>query len=482
MTDESGVRREAGPELSTVMGGAPVFSLRQIRRVRDLLARLTGARRAVTFYPVGHPAVAEAAEGMYSVLNEFFASDVDVPLTFFENEVILGNQVLTEESMIFDQLVRDMSASGANGITFRRGLSLAELQSVLPILAADAGGIAEMGGLEAALARTAAQNVSITTVRAYEPEIDEEMLKGLEAARESYGEALDLIRDLDRLIRTNRLASGERVKGVVRSMVDNVLTNRFALLELSGLKDFDEYTFFHSVNVAILALALGSTVSCDRRFLNSLGVGALMHDIGKLTVDAQVLNKAGSLSSDEWETVRLHPQYGAEAAATMPGLDRASIVVILEHHMRYDMDGYPVRKPRRGQHLASRIVAVADAYDAMTSRRSYSAARLQDQAMEVLAKNAGTAFDPALVRLFLQLMGVYPPRSVVRLTTGEVGVVVRPGESDALRPVVRVFAEADGGLIDPVEIDLAVPDDAEGRTIVACLDPAGINVDVDDYL
>ncbi|HEX9093952.1 MAG TPA: HD-GYP domain-containing protein [Coriobacteriia bacterium] len=471
---------ETGP--AGLTASTPVFSSRQIRRTRDVLARLAGARRAVRFYPVGHPAVAEAVDGLFSVLSEFFASNVDVPLTFFENEVILGNQVLTEESMIFDQLVRDMSASGANGVVFRRGLAAAEITRALPILAADAAGLSAMGGLEAAIANAACGHVSITAVRAYEPDQDVKVLEGMDAARESYGEALDLVRDMDRLIRTNRVASAERVRGVVRSMVDNVISNRYALLELSGLKDYDEYTFFHSVNVAILSLALGSTVSSDRRFLNSLGVGALMHDIGKLTVDVQVLNKPGSLNSDEWSTVRLHPQYGAEAAATMPGLDRASIVVILEHHMRYDMDGYPVRKPRRRQHLASRIVAVADAYDAMTSRRSYSAARLQDQAMEVLAKNSGTAFDPVLVRLFLQLMGVYPPRSVVRLSSGEVGVVLRAGETDVLRPLVRVIAGADGDLIEPADVDLAEADQAGERTIVACLDPTGLNVEVDDYL
>jgi HD-GYP domain-containing protein (c-di-GMP phosphodiesterase class II) len=260
------------------------------------------------------------------------------------------------------------------------------------------------------------------------------------------------------------------------------MTNRFAMLELSGLKDYDEYTFFHSINVAILSLALGSTLSTDRRFLNSLGVGALMHDIGKTAVDLEVLNKPGSLDSDEWESVRLHPLYGAEAAATIPGLDRASVVIILEHHMRYDMDGYPSRHPRRPQHLASRVVAVADAYDAMTSRRSYSIARLQDQAMGVLAKNSGTAFDPVLVRLFVQLMGVYPPRSVVRLSSGEVAIVLRPGESDVLNPVVRVIAGADDELVEPFDLDLAVPAEAQDRTINACLDAVGMNLDVEDFL
>lgn len=458
-----------------------VFSGRQVRRVRDLLARLAGARRAIRFYPGGHPAVRDAVDGLMHVIDSYHREGVDIPLTFFENELILGDQVLPEESMLFDQLIRDMSSAGANSVTFARGLDAAELERALPVLAADEAALEGLGGLAAAVAGARCPHVLIGTVRALERGEPGEDAESREFARDAYSGALDLLRELDRLIKANKVASAERVRGVVRSLVDNILGNRFAMLELSGLKDYDEYTFFHSVNVAILSLALGSAVSSDRRFLNSLGVGALMHDIGKMTVDLQVLNKPGTLSSDEWELVRKHPVYGAELSATLPGLDRASLVVILEHHMRYDLDGYPERRPRRRQHLTSRIVAIADAYDAMTSRRSYSSARLQDEAVEVLSKNAGTAFDPVLTRLFVQMLGVYPPRSVVRLTGGEVAVVSAPTDN-ILAPKVRIVADASGAFIDPVDVDLSDADAAAGRRIEACLDAAGLNIDVDEYL
>jgi HD-GYP domain-containing protein (c-di-GMP phosphodiesterase class II) len=315
----------------------------------------------------------------------------------------------------------------------------------------------------------------------FERDQEVESIDDEEAARSTYSNALDLMRELDRLVKSNRAASAERVRGVVRGLVDNILTNRHALVGLSGLKDHDEYTFFHSVNVAILSLALGSMLSSDRRFLNSLGVGALMHDIGKMAIDLDILNKPGALTSEEWDQVRRHPLVGAGVAASMPGLDRASIVVILEHHMRSDLEGYPQRRPPRKQHLSSRIVCLADAYDAMTSRRSYSDARLQDEAMEVLAKNSGSAFDPVLVRLFVQMLGVYPPRSVVRLSTGETGIVFKPGQADVLRPHVRVFADAAGSIIEPYDVDLTSAGTAASR-IEACIDPTGLNVEVNDYL
>jgi HD-GYP domain-containing protein (c-di-GMP phosphodiesterase class II) len=209
-----------------------------------------------------------------------------------------------------------------------------------------------------------------------------------------------------------------------------------------------------------------------------------MHDIGKTDIDVSVLNKPGALTAEEWALIRRHPLYGAEIAAKLPGVDKASVVVILEHHMRYDMNGYPQSiTPENRQHLASRIVAVADAYDAMTSRRSYSAARLQDEAVSVLVRNMGTGFDPVLVKLFVNLVGIYPPRSVVRLDSGETAVVLRAGETDVSRPVVRVFADPRGNVLsETVDVDLAKLPAGDSRSIEACLDPAGLNVDVDEFL
>ena len=166
--------------------------------------------------------------------------------------------------------------------------------------------------------------------------------------------------------------------------------------------------------------------------------------------------------------MRQHPISGAQMIAQLPGLDKSAIVSILEHHMRWDGTGYPSRTPRRKQHLASRIVAIADAYDAMTSRRSYSAARVEDDAMLNIAQGSGTAFDPELVRLFVGMMGVYPPRSVVRLSTGAVAIVLAANAADAARPVMSHDRGPDGQLVPPEDVVLQ---DAPELSVMACLDP-----------
>lgn len=453
------------------------YSKRQLQRARELLTRLYAIRRAARFYPMEHPAVTEGIMQLADVARSYHDEGVDVFLAFFEGEILLGDELLTEESIMFDQLVRDMMSIGLGSLVIRRGFGIEELSQAVQIITTDAKALDEAGGLAFVVSHAHLSRVSVGVVQVVE-RVDQEGEGTPEDAKASYGGAVSLLREIDRLMKVNRHMSAAKVKGVVRSLVDNVLSNRYAMLQLTGLKNYDEYTFYHSANVAILSLALGSMITNDYRFLSSLGVGALLHDIGKLSVDLDILNKPGALTADEWANMREHPVRGAQIVSQLPGVDKSSVVMILEHHMRYDSTGYPQRAPLRRQHLASRIVAVADSYDAMTSRRSYSAARVQDEAMALIAKSAGSSLDPVLVRLFVRLMGVYPTHSVVRLNQGQIGIVVQPSDIDPLRPLVRIIATESGELMEPVDIPLT---DAPEFSIRGCIDPRLLNIDVDSY-
>lgn len=470
-------------EVKDMAASVRTFSDTQTQRARDLLARLYALRRARRLYPLEHPAVAEAARELFGVIGVYHEEGVDVPLTFFEEEVLLGEQILTEDSVLFDQLIRDMTSIGAGSVTFTRGLELEEVVRFAGVIGLRYDEVAAAeGGIAALMERARAPHIVLSTVSVVRDDATVGDEDSEQAAKSAYTSALDLLRELERLIPQNQGFNPGHVKGAVRSLVDNVLRNRYAMLELSGLKSFDEYTFYHSINVAILSLALGSTLTRDYRFLSSLGVGALLHDIGKMSVPIETLNKTTPLTSEEWAELREHPIRGAEITTLTSGVDRASVVCILEHHMRYDLTGYPGRGFEHPQHVTSRIVAVADAYDAMTSQRPYSAPRIQDEAMGIIVKNAGTAFDPTLVRLFVDTLGYFPPRSVVLLTTGETAIVVSPSPADATRPLVRVIADRSGAFTDAFDLDLSDPAQAGGRSVVRCLDPTGMNVEIADFL
>ncbi len=452
------------------------YSARQVKRVRDLLTKLSAARRSARFYPMDHPATIEAVQALGAVVRKYHEEGVDVSLAFFEGEVLLGEQLLPEESIAFDQLIREFTSMGAGSIVIRRGADNSELSRMISLLSADSYEVENAGGMKRMADEACLPHIVIGEIKVFERS---ESGDDPEKAREAYRDSVDLMREVDTLLRHNEAVNASQVRGVVRGLVDNVLSNKEAMLALSGLKSYDEYTFYHSANVALLALALGSMVTQDYRFLSALGTGALLHDVGKMTIDLDILNKPDAFSPKEWAIMRQHPVRGAERVAVVSGLDRAAVVVVLEHHMRFDGSGYPKTPIVRHQHLASRIVAIADAYDAMTSRRSYSAARRPDEAMAILVKGAGSAVDPVLTRMFVSMLGVYPPRTVVRLSDGSTAVVVKPVEGNVTRPVVRVIAAPDGSMLEPREVDLA---SEAALDIAGTLDATALNVDIEDFL
>lgn len=461
--------------------GATVhYSIKQTKHARDVLTRMFAVRRAARLYPFDHPAVREGVHELFESVSYFHEQGVEVQFAFYEGEILFGDALLAEESVLFEPLVDDMTGIGVDSLIFRRELDEDELSRAMEVLSAEPPDIARGGGVEAMMGVADAPHVYVGALLSLDRSKKSDTQSEPDSeARASFSGAVSLLREIDRLLRANTSIAPTKVKGVVRSLVDNVLTNRYAMLQLTGLKNYDEYTFYHSANVAILSLALGSLITSDYRFLSVLGTGALLHDIGKLAIDTRILNKPGPLTPEEWAAMREHPVAGAEMTELMPGVDKAALVSILEHHMRWDGTGYPTREPRRKQHLTSRIVAVADSYDAMTSQRSYSAPRVQDEAIALLAKSAGTSLDPVLVRLFIGLMGLYPPRSVVRISDGSIAIVVAPAEGEPTRPLVRVIAGADGNVVEPHDVVLAERPDL---TVEGCIDPRMVNIDVDEFV
>ena len=281
--------------------GLVTYSAKQMRRAREVLSRVYAMRRVVRMFPLDNPVVAESVAMLMDSVTSFHNEGVDVHFAFFEGEILLGEQILTEESVMFDQLVRDLASIGVGSLSVLRGVTSEELGRAVVLLAMETDEVESAGGMHRLIEGADLTHIELGEVRAIE-KAEEITGDPSEEARAAYNGAVSLLREMDRLLRTKRSMPASKVKGAVRSLVDNVLSNRDAMLQLTGLKDYDEYTFYHSANVAILSLALGSMVTTNYRFLESLGVGALLHDIGKLAVDLEILNKPGALSPEEWAT------------------------------------------------------------------------------------------------------------------------------------------------------------------------------------
>src|SRR5579884_2381923 len=274
-----------------------------------------------------------------------------------------------------------------------------------------------------------------------------------------------------------RTANVKKVKRAVQAIVDQVLNNETSLIGLTTLRDYDEYTFTHSVNVCIFSVALGRKLGLTKLQLYDLGMAALFHDVGKSRVPLEVLNKQGGLSDEEWRIMQAHPWLGVLTLFGLRGygeIPYRGMIVAYEHHMKTDLTGYPKSLRPRELSIYSKIVAVADGFDAATSRRAYQTVPIQpDQVLKEMWENPRRGYDPIVVKAFINLIGIYPVGTCVILDVAFVH-----------RPVVRIVAAPDGALQHPgALVDLAERDPQGNypRTIVKVTDPAKYGINVADY-
>jgi HD-GYP domain-containing protein (c-di-GMP phosphodiesterase class II) len=244
-----------------------------------------------------------------------------------------------------------------------------------------------------------------------------------------------------------------RARHITQKVVDEILRDSTSLLTLTTIKDFDRYLILHSTNVAVLSTLLGRRLGMDKAMLGELCLAGFLHDAGKLGVDAEVLNKPGRLDAAEWESIRLHPVIAANALLGGQRLTSSAmrtVLVAFEHHLNYDLSGYPPVRIKKSVSLFGGIVSLADRFDALTTARVYREVNLTPpEAMVILMKGSGTDFDPMLVKLFVEVMGLYPTGTVVVLGSGEAGVVCCPPPVGAPldRPQVRVIVGGQRGTV-----------------------------------
>jgi putative nucleotidyltransferase with HDIG domain len=262
-----------------------------------------------------------------------------------------------------------------------------------------------------------------------------------------------------------------------------VAQNRSALLALTALKNYDNYTFTHMVNVSILTMGQARAVGIEGPLLREFGLAGLMHDIGKVKTPNEILNKPGKLTEREYEILKRHTVDGAEILEKTPEIPSLAPVVAFEHHLRSDGTGYPSGIERPALSLATSLAGIADVYDAMRSQRVYQQAFPSDRILTVLQKNDGKQFDQHLVRRFAQLIGIYPVGNMVRLDTGEIGIVMKTHAPDPHRPKVKVILDAAGEpLARSYDVNLWDPFEGQPTKVEAPVDPSLYAIDPLTYL
>jgi len=307
---------------------------------------------------------------------------------------------------------------------------------------------------------------------------DEELPAALAIYRSAKGVVEAAMND----VRIGRAIDSEGVSQLVTGMVDSILRNSDALVSLSRLKRFDEYTFFHSVNTSVLSVALGRRLGFSPRDLHLLGSGTLLHDIGKTKIPLEILNKPGRFEAHEFEIMKQHALRGVEVLTATTGFQEDIIRPALEHHERVDGTGYPFGRHRAELTPFGLIASVVDVYDAMTSDRCYHKGMPAHRVLQHLY-NLGQDghLESKFVQQFIQCVGVYPVGSCVLLDSGEAGIVSQLNEDQPVSPKLILVRDANLCTMPPRTIDLK-EQMKPIRKIIAVVDSKELTIDVEMYL
>ena len=281
-------------------------------------------------------------------------------------------------------------------------------------------------------------------------------------AREIVTETREAVYNIMDDVRLGRSINTTGAKKIVANMVDSVIRNPDALMCLNQLKNKDEYTALHSLRVCVLALAFGRHLDLTDEELNLLGIGALLHDIGKMKVPNEIINKPGKLTDEEFDLMKSHVPRGVEILEKAHGILPASVDVARFHHERYAGGGYAQGAKGENIGLFGSVGAIVDCYDAITSDRSYHTGMSAHDALKKMYSWRGRDFQPLLVEQFIQCMGIYPIGSVVELNTGGIGVVISINRKRRLKPKVALVLSPDKTPMTPVKVIDLMHQAAEG--------------------
>jgi len=461
------------------------------RTGRQLILSAYGALRAVKLYPVENVAVQKALAEVTAQSRDLAKSQGELELRI-SGEFLFVNQVRLRLELdnfaSFSHLLSLFRACGIGTLQIAPTVSEKDWLIFFSLIQAPASDNPEER-LEQLKAKLAGAGVA-TLALAPPTEQGDGQEKAKERAKRTYDQSVVATKELMGSLRMGASANLKKIKRLVQSIVDQILTEETSLIGMTTLRDYDEYTFTHSVNVCIFSVALGRRLGLSKVQLYDLGMAALFHDIGKSRVPTEIINKTDRLTEDEWRIVANHPWFGVLALFNVRGaqeLPYRAMIVAYEHHMKADLSGYPRPLRNRQMGVFSKIVAVADGFDAATTRRSYQPIPYTPaEVMKELRDNPRRGMDPVVVKAFINLTGVYPVGTFVVLDTFELGVVhaANPLEDMISRPIVRIVSDAQGNVMFPGTLaDLADRNPAGEfvRTIIKTENPERYGIRIADY-
>ena len=306
----------------------------------------------------------------------------------------------------------------------------------------------------------------------------------LEKSRKVHSEANKIVHNIMQDVRLGKQIELEQVDPMVEQMTSSIFRNKDALLSLCKIKNKDDYTFLHSVSIGALLISFARALNLDRNIIQLLGVGGMLHDIGKMKVPDEVLNKPGKLTEEEFLLMKSHVVHSRIILEETPGIVQVSLDVAAQHHERFDGSGYPLGLKGSEMSVYGQMASIVDVYDAITSDRCYHKGMEPTDALRKMFEWSKFHFNPELVHAFVRTIGIYPVGTLVMLESGKIGIVVEQREKNLAQPLVRiVFNARKGYYLKPEDVDLSRPlGMGGGDKIVSHESPAKWGIEVQKFM
>ncbi len=444
----------------------------------DFVRRLAAAVRSASLYSPSHPLVQRGVDALAALAAAITQKTDAIVIGFIGDEVIVNAERLPKSAAALVGFARDMREREIEKVTFQRGVTREELRAFVFELP-DRKAPQPLG------ARLQQKGVARIVIGRLAVEDDEQPDTGVAAARKIYGTAVETAEQLWHQAKAGDKPDPRAARTIIDSLAKLVGGDRTSLLALTALKRYDNYTFTHMVNVSVLAMAQARSLNLQGALLREFGFAALMHDIGKVNTPQEVLNKPDKLTAEEFDIMQRHVVDGAHILRRTPEMPALAPVVAFEHHLRQDLSGYPRGIGHRRLNLCTQIVSIADVYDALRSTRVYREGLPSDRIKSIMGKKDDPAFNQRLLRRFINLIGLFPVGTLVRLQTEEIGVVTHEHPTDPFRPQVKLVRDRRGNAVEEATLVNTWEPDGRGDytwAVVEAVDPEAAGIDPLQYM
>src|SRR6187397_2510769 len=447
-------------------------------KAEDLVRRIATAVRGADLYSPTHPLVQRGIDNLVASTQEALQRSASIIVGFIDDEIVVDGMRMPRGTAALVGFARDLREREIEKITITRGISREEIRAFVAVLGDRKARIP----LPDQLAARGVRNITLGRV-VVEDVSDEQA--GITAAKRVYATAVQTAETLWESAKAGEQPDPGTARKIIDGLARLVTQDRTSLMALTALKKYDNYTFTHMVNVAALAMAQARALNIDGPLLREFGFAALMHDIGKVNTPLEILNKPGKLTIDEFEVMKQHVVDGAHILRRTPEMPALAPIVAFEHHLKQDLSGYPENIGSRKLNLCTMIVSIADVFDALRSNRPYREGMATVRIRSIMGEQGNPAFNQALLKRFVNLMGLFPIGTLVRLTNGEIAVVTAEHPSDPFRPQVKILVDRSGETLETPMLANTWDRDSRGEhphAVVEAVDPESTDIDPLKYL